>query len=185
MFILFSNQSKINVYYFHLKRIKGWMASLTQWTQVWVNSGSWWWTGRPGVLRIMELQRVRHDWATELNWTKGRVQRLETAFQGCLGNTDLCVLGRSPLDQRSTSPVCNSSSGSGAQENHKFRMSNAELMMHSFSSSPSQLKSYFQMTNLEVNFKISSSYDGIQPSFTDSTTKISLEFIHTSHVHCL
>ena len=46
----------------------GWMASPTQWTWVWVNSGSWWWTGRPGVLRFMGSQRVRHDWATELNW---------------------------------------------------------------------------------------------------------------------
>ena len=46
----------------------GWMASLTRWTWVWVNSGSWWWTGRPGVLRFMGLQRVRHNWATELNW---------------------------------------------------------------------------------------------------------------------
>ena len=36
---------------------------------IWVNSGSWWWTGRPGVLRFMGSQRVRHDWATELNWT--------------------------------------------------------------------------------------------------------------------
>ena len=49
----------------------GWMASLTQWTWVWVNSGSWWWTGRPGVLQPMGSQRVRHDWATELNWTDG------------------------------------------------------------------------------------------------------------------
>ena len=47
----------------------GWMASPTRWTWVWVNSGSWWWTGRPGVLRFMGSQRVRHDWATELNWT--------------------------------------------------------------------------------------------------------------------
>ena len=46
----------------------GWMASPTQWTQVWVNSGSWWWTGRPSVLLFMGLQRVRHDWETELNW---------------------------------------------------------------------------------------------------------------------
>ena len=46
----------------------GWMASQIQWTWVWVNSGRWWWTGRPGVLRSMESQRVRHDWATELNW---------------------------------------------------------------------------------------------------------------------
>ena len=48
----------------------GWMASLTRWTWVWVNSGSWWWTGRPGVLWFMGLQTVRHDWATELNWTE-------------------------------------------------------------------------------------------------------------------
>ena len=46
----------------------GWMASLTQWRWVWASSRSWWWTGRPGVLQSMGLQRVRHDWATELNW---------------------------------------------------------------------------------------------------------------------
>ena len=46
----------------------GWMASLTQWTRVWVNPRSWWWTGRPGVLHSMGSQRVRHDWATVLNW---------------------------------------------------------------------------------------------------------------------
>jgi len=48
----------------------GWMASLTRWTWVWMNSGSWWWTGRPAVLRFMGSQRVRHDRATELNWTE-------------------------------------------------------------------------------------------------------------------
>ena len=48
----------------------GWMASPTQWTWVWVNSGSWWWTGRPGVLQSMGLQRVEHNWATKLNWTE-------------------------------------------------------------------------------------------------------------------
>ena len=46
----------------------GWMASLTWWTWVWVNSGSWWWTERPGMLRFMGSQRVGHDWATGLNW---------------------------------------------------------------------------------------------------------------------
>ena len=45
----------------------GWMASLTQWTWVWVSSRSWWWTGRPGVLQSMGSQKVRHDWVTELN----------------------------------------------------------------------------------------------------------------------
>ena len=47
----------------------GWMASLTQWTWVWVNSGNWLWTGRPGVLQSMGSQKVWHDWATELNWS--------------------------------------------------------------------------------------------------------------------
>ena len=47
----------------------GWMASPTQWTGVWVNSRSWWWTGKPGVVRFMGLQRVGHNWASELNWT--------------------------------------------------------------------------------------------------------------------
>ena len=46
----------------------GWKASPAQWTWVWVDSGSWWWTGRPGVLWFMGLERVGHDWATELNW---------------------------------------------------------------------------------------------------------------------
>ena len=46
----------------------GWMASPTQWTWVYVDSRSWWWTGTPGVLHFMGLQRVGHDWATELNW---------------------------------------------------------------------------------------------------------------------
>ena len=45
----------------------GWMASLTQWSWVWVDSWSWWWTERLGMLQFMGLQRVRHDWATELN----------------------------------------------------------------------------------------------------------------------
>ena len=43
-----------------------WMASPAQWTWVWVDSESWWWTGRPGVLQSMGSQRVGHDWATEL-----------------------------------------------------------------------------------------------------------------------
>ena len=48
------------------------MASSTRWTWVWVNSGRWWWTGRPGMLQFMGSQRVRHDWATELNWLRIR-----------------------------------------------------------------------------------------------------------------
>ena len=51
----------------------GWMASPTWCTWVWVNSKSWWWTGRPGMLSFMGLQRVRHDWVTELNWTDDEI----------------------------------------------------------------------------------------------------------------
>ena len=55
------------------RRWDGWVASPTQWTWVGVNSRSWWWTGRLGVLQSMGSQRVRHDW-TELNWWNAFVQ---------------------------------------------------------------------------------------------------------------
>ena len=56
----------------------GWMASPTRWMWVWVNSGSWWWTGRPGMLQFMGSQRVGHDWATELNWKSRLLPLSET-----------------------------------------------------------------------------------------------------------
>ena len=64
----------------------GWMASLTQWTWVWVGSESWQWTGRPGVLQSMRLQRVGHDWVTELNGS--------FPCSGNLGFQDICILPR-------------------------------------------------------------------------------------------
>ena len=60
----------LTVIYEEIKLMEQSIASLTWWTWVWVNSRSWWWTGRPGVLRFMGLQTVGHDWATELNWTE-------------------------------------------------------------------------------------------------------------------
>ena len=59
----------------------GWMASPNQWTWVWVNSGSCWWTGRPGVLPSMGWQRVIHNWVTELNWTESK-KAIQTLTQG-------------------------------------------------------------------------------------------------------
>ena len=50
------------------------MGPTTQWTRVWVNSGSWWCTGGPGVLQSMVSQRVGHDWVTELNWISKSTQ---------------------------------------------------------------------------------------------------------------
>ena len=70
------------------QRMRWLMASPTQWTWVLVNSGSWWWTGRPGVLWFMGSQRVRHNWVTELNWT-------EAGRRGILGGTS----GKEPMCQ--------------------------------------------------------------------------------------
>ena len=61
----------------------GWMAAPTRWTWVWVNSRSWWWTGRPGVLWFMGSQRIGHDRATELNWLKHDYQSLGGALPQC------------------------------------------------------------------------------------------------------
>ena len=60
-----------------------WMASLTRWTWIWANSGSLWWTGRPGELRFMGSQRVGHSWATELNWTELGLPYVNWASQEC------------------------------------------------------------------------------------------------------
>ena len=54
-----------------------WLGGITDsMNMVWVDSGIWWWTGRPGVLQLMGLQRVRHNWMTELNW------RIDTEVTG-------------------------------------------------------------------------------------------------------
>ena len=59
------------------------MVGWHQWTWVWVNSGNWWWTGKPGILQSMGLQRVRHDWVTELNWI------IKTFFLGWFEGSNL------------------------------------------------------------------------------------------------
>ena len=60
---------------------EGWMASPTRWMWVWVNSGNWWWTGRPGVLRFMGSRRVGHDWVTELNWASFWLMSLPCVYK--------------------------------------------------------------------------------------------------------
>ena len=89
----------------------GWMASLTRWTQVWVNTGSWRWTGRSGVLWFMGSQRVGHDTATELNWSELKYKQMSATptfllrknhsagyLKWCLTIlVSLCVLGDSLL----------------------------------------------------------------------------------------
>ena len=76
----------------------GWMASLTRWTWVWVNSGSWWWTGRPGVLRFMGSQRVVHDWTTDLIWSD--LSFLAPASGFCRGEPTLMSRNRQEMSGR-------------------------------------------------------------------------------------
>ena len=68
------------------------MISPTQWTWVWLNSGSWWWTGRPGVLRFMGSQRVGHNWATELNWTDWNTLKMKLQFYINIYVSSVCMI---------------------------------------------------------------------------------------------
>jgi len=71
----------------------GWMASPTRWTWVWVNSGSWWWTGMLGVLQFMGSQIIQHDWETELNWTEANELNWMAIYvkQLCMCLLTICV----------------------------------------------------------------------------------------------
>ena len=68
----------------------GWKASQTEWTWVWVNSGSWQWTGRPGVLQSMRSQKVEHDSVTELNWLITQVTNTDKIFDYLIYSFDSC-----------------------------------------------------------------------------------------------
>ena len=72
----------------------GWMASRTWRTWVWTNSGSWWWTGKPGVLQSMGPQRVGHNWVTELNWTVGVVAPQDKGPSQTRDGTHVSLAGR-------------------------------------------------------------------------------------------
>ena len=69
----------------------GWMASPTRWAWVWVNSRSWWWTGRPGMLWFMGSQRVGHNWATELIWTEWLVRFTIFSCASWSSSLDICM----------------------------------------------------------------------------------------------
>ena len=94
----------------------GWMASLTQQTWVWVNSESWWWTGKSGLLQSMGSQRVGHDWATELNRTETRsldsgagldFQSLAIKSPSCDVGISLVMLLYPPEESREAPPPPN------------------------------------------------------------------------------
>ena len=74
----------------------GWMASPTRWMWVWVNSAVWWWTGRPGVLWFMGSQRVRHNWAIELNWIANNVEYLFIFLLAVCISLEKCLFSSFP-----------------------------------------------------------------------------------------
>ena len=80
----------------------GWMASPTRWTWIWVSSGSWWWTGRPGILQSMGSQKVGLDWATEPSWigvsSKSSNNMIKSWYIGLYENQELA----SPKDKIKT-----------------------------------------------------------------------------------
>ena len=75
----------------------GWMASVTRWTWVWASPGSWWWTGKPGALQSMGSQRVRHNWATELNLSLNWLELLSSQLHERSICWALCR-GQGPVD---------------------------------------------------------------------------------------
>ena len=85
-----------------------WMASLTQWTWVWVNSGSSWWTGRPGMVQSMGSQRVRHNWAELAECSSMLNDRLPLS-PPCLVSPSTCFPLHFPLEQVLELPLCWSS----------------------------------------------------------------------------
>ena len=96
----------------------GWMASPTRWTWVWVDSGSWWWTGRPGVLQFMGSQRVRRDWETGLNWTEDWQHNLRPMWMGKPVGRDHCAPSVLRTNVSSTGILVPRSSGGRGRDAH-------------------------------------------------------------------
>ena len=72
---------KLKLQYFgHLMQRANSLEKTLEGTWVWVNSGSWWWTGRTGVLWFMGSQRVGHEWATELSWTDREIIKCKMVY---------------------------------------------------------------------------------------------------------
>ena len=93
----------------------GWMASPTWWTWVWVSSGSWRWTGRLGMLQSMALQRVGHDWVTELNWTEPVVVTKVNRYPGMCRN-EVSPIGMQVIEIWSSSLLLHQTGRVGCSE---------------------------------------------------------------------
>ena len=90
------------------RRWDGWMASPTRWTWVWVSSGSWWWTGKPGVLQSTGSPRVRHYWATELQWISESIMIFLSLFFNTELNLEVLFLLITPAISPSKCPLTSS-----------------------------------------------------------------------------
>ena len=132
----------------------GFMASLIQWTWVWVNSGSCWWTQRPVVLHTMALQRVQHNWATELNWTELKLKLIYFNFSSILSFSEkLFVFILTIVQQVKTTPwwlfVC------------KIQLYSAEcrrIVIYNRKVSYDEMNKQYIMLNANLTFPISTSH---------------------------
>ena len=132
----------------------GWMASPTWWTWVWVNSGSCWWTQRPVMLQSMALQRVQHNWATELNWTELKLKLIYFNFSSILSFSEkLFVFILTIVQQVKTTPwwlfVC------------KIQLYSAEcrrIVIYNRKVSYDEMNKQYIMLNANLTFPISTSH---------------------------
>ena len=133
------------------------MASPTRWTWVWVNSGSWWWTGRPDVLQFMSSQRIRHDWATELNW-----KWTETWFNLCPGiaiHLPRCRYGEEVGGPKCWTWVCSHFKSRSFQET-KFQL--VRISRYTSRLVPFVLESAWRIWRMGLFFPYSLSFEAVQ-----------------------
>ena len=88
------------------QRMRWFMASPTWWTWVWACSQSWWWTGKPGLVQSMGFQRVRYNWATELNWLAVTLHSLSIQFQATINLLSLSGFAYSGLAHKWNPTLC-------------------------------------------------------------------------------
>ena len=130
------------------------MASPTQWTWVWVNSGSWWWTGRPDMLWSMWSQRVGHDWVTDMNWTEvsscGQPHAMTTLLGAleCLGMLETYKLIFLDLEQelQTQKPTDDQNEWCGEQcrtSGEPVSILRKALLLSTSKGFPSKLSAYF------------------------------------------
>ena len=120
-----------------------WMASLTQWTRVWLNSWRWWLTGRPGMLWFMGSQGVGHDWVTELNWTDTPKRSFPCSSAG----------NKSTCNAEGPSFITGFQSSPGEEIGYPCQYSWCSLVAQLVNNMPAMQETWFQSLDLEIPWR--------------------------------